>query len=169
MQYGQLIFIIFINSAKVQNMLKYTHAKNEGHTERCIIWYCNGPFTSHTCFSGHTYKQMLCGWSPSRACPNDLSDGWKQFSLPARQCPTPYMLYGKELFGSQSCQHPIGWPSITSDLPKSNTSWYSRPGTSIVIPSKLPQYPNWNIGWLNDVKVIHREIYAAGFFFKHEQ
>ena len=91
----------------------------------------------------------------SRACPNDLSDEWKQFSLPARQCPTPYMLYGKELFGSQSCQHPIGWPSITSDLPKSNTSWYSRLGTSIVIPSKLPQYPNWNIGWLNDVKVIH--------------
>ena len=41
----------------------------------------------YSCYTRQTYRQTLCGRSPSPTSPAYLSDCWKEFSLPVRQCP----------------------------------------------------------------------------------
>ena len=80
----------------------------------------------------------------------------------ARQCPTTYLQYGKELFASQSYQHSRLAIQIPCSILKhlwDILGW----GYVTCIPSQLPHYSNWKAGWLNNSMAFHRVIYA-GFF-----
>ena len=65
----------------------------EGHSERCITWYCNGPFSlrirgTHTgkCFVGEVFNRMSCQsirlletiFSSSRTMPDPIPAIWQK-------------------------------------------------------------------------------------------
>ena len=105
-------------------------------------------------YLGHTYGPMICGWSAPTICPIGISDCWKHFFLPAKQCSTPYLQFSKELFTCQSNKHTmlaiqILWSTSIKHL-RVFLCW----GTSHV--SKLPHNTNWNACWLNHGKAIRR-------------
>ena len=81
-------------------------------------------------YNRHTYRQTLCGWSPSPTSRANLSDCWKEFSLPVRQCPIHAIWQGT------GCKlvmaYPLDWHS--KPIPNGQPLGYSRPAGTWLLP-----------------------------------
>ena len=128
----------------------YTHAEKKKATPSFFVY---GSFYLHS-NSGVTYKPSLCGRRPSHTCPANLSDCWKQFYLPARQCQ-----HGCNM-ARNCCQLVMSYP-LTGllgpdpspiDHPLDNLGWW----VHYRIPPQPQPFLNWNTSWLNNAIAFHK-------------
>ena len=94
---------------------------------------------------------------PSRTCPANLSDYWKQFSLPAIQCQHTCNMARNRLQAGHAITPLIGLSGFGPSLigyPCDILGWLIHGH----IPSQLPHFQNFNIGWLNNGNVFHEGV-----------
>ena len=95
---------------------------------------------------------MKSSSSPSSICPVDLLDCWKQFSLPVRQCPTHTCIMARTCLQA-SHVITLEWPSRFPDLTNRHRT--------LLGYSRLPAYPNWKTGWLNNGNTFYWDMYTV--------
>ena len=92
--------------------------------------------------------------------PENLSDCWKHFFLPARQC--QHTCNMTRTVCKLVMSYPFNWPSGSRSISHQPPLGYSRLADTCRIPFQLPYFSNQNTDWLNIDNVFHKCVCVWG-------